>query len=73
MLKNMNNQADVGRRGSESEEERTSRSVSRRSSGGDSGVGNLSEGEMIDNDNQEPGIEQIVVFIHESFLIEELS
>ena len=59
MLKNMNTQGEVDRRGSESEEERTSRSVSRRSSGGDSGVGNLSEGEMIDNDNQEPGRKNI--------------
>ena len=55
MLRNMNNQGEVPRRGSESEEERTSRSVSRRSSGGDSGVGNLSEGEIIDHDNQEIG------------------
>ena len=55
MLRNLNNHGDVTRRGSESEEERTSRSVSRRSSGGDSGVGNLSEGEFLEHDNKENG------------------
>merc|ERR1711915_233762 len=54
ILRNLNS-SEVGRRGSESEDERTSRSVSRRSSGGDSGVANLSEGELIDTDNQDTG------------------
>jgi len=52
VLRNLNSN-EIGRRGSESEDERTSRSVSRRSSGGDSGVANLSEGELIDTDNQD--------------------
>ena len=54
ILRNMNNQGEGSRRGSESEDDRTSRSVSRRSSGGDSGV-NLSEGEMIENDIPDSG------------------
>ena len=53
MLRRLNSQAEGGRRGSDSEEERTSRSVSRRSSGGDSGLGNLSESELLDQENTE--------------------
>ena len=53
MLRRLNSQAEAARRGSDSEEERTSRSVSRRSSGGDSGLGNLSESELLDQDNTE--------------------
>ena len=52
MLRRLNSQAET-RRGSDSEEERTSRSLSRRSSGGDSGLGNLSESELLDQDNTE--------------------
>ena len=46
MLRQLNSEA---RRGSESEEERTSR----RSSAGDSGLGNLSESEVLDQDSSE--------------------
>ena len=46
MLRQLNSAA---RRGSESEEERTSR----RSSAGDSGLGNLSENELLDQDSSE--------------------
>ena len=46
MLRQLNS---AGRRGSESEEERTSR----RSSAGDSGLGNLSENELLDQDSSE--------------------
>ena len=53
MLRRLNSQAEAARRGSDSEEERTSRSVSRRSSGGDSGLGNLSESEILDQENTE--------------------
>ena len=53
MLRRLNSQAEAARRGSDSEEERTSRSVSRRSSGGDSGLGNLSESELLDQENTE--------------------
>ena len=53
MLRRLNSQAETARRGSDSEEERTSRSVSRRSSGGDSGLGNLSESELLDQENTE--------------------
>ena len=53
MLRRLNSQAETVRRGSDSEEERTSRSVSRRSSGGDSGLGNLSESELLDQENTE--------------------
>ena len=53
ILRRLNSQAEGARRGSDSEEERTSRSVSRRSSGGDSGLGNLSESELLDQENTE--------------------
>ena len=46
MLRQLNSAA---RRGSDSEEERTSR----RSSAGDSGLGNLSENELLDQDSSE--------------------
>ena len=46
MLRQLNSAA---RRGSKSEEERTSR----RSSAGDSGLGNLSENELLDQDSSE--------------------
>ena len=62
MLRRLNSQAEAARRGSDSEEERTSRSVSRRSSGGDSGLGNLSESEILDQENTERtefGLERI--------------
>ena len=49
MLRRLNSQAETPRRGSDSEEERTSR----RSSGGDSGLGNLSESELLDQENIE--------------------
>ena len=52
MLRRLNSGAEVGRRGSDSEEERTSRSVSRRSSGGDSGLGNLSESELLEENTE---------------------
>ena len=52
MLRRLNSRAEVGRRGSDSEEERTSRSVSRRSSGGDSGLGNLSESELLEENTE---------------------
>ena len=52
MLRRLNSQAEGGRRGSDSEEERTSRSVSRRSSGGDSGLGNLSESELLEENTE---------------------
>ena len=52
MLRQLNNTGSgrlAARRGSESEEERTSR----RSSAGDSGLGNLSENELLDQDSSE--------------------
>ena len=51
MLRQLNSEARPGqaRRGSESDEERTSR----RSSAGDSGLGNLSESEVLDQDSSE--------------------
>ena len=48
MLRRLNSQAET-RRGSDSEEEGTSR----RSSGGDSGLGNLSESELLEQEKTE--------------------
>ena len=57
MLRQINNQdySQHRRRESESEEERTEASVSRRSSGADSGVGILSENELLEHDNDRAG------------------
>ena len=50
ILRRLNSgEAGGARRGSDSEEERTSR----RSSGGDSGLGNLSESELLEQEHQE--------------------
>ena len=49
MLRRLNSQAEAARRGSDSEEEGTSR----RSSGGDSGLGNLSESELLEQEKTE--------------------
>ena len=65
MLRQINNQdfSRHRRRESESEEERTDASVSRRSSGADSGVGILSENELLEQDNDRPGKDNNLVRI----------
>ena len=57
MLRQINNQEynSHRRRESESEDERTDASISRRSSGADSGVGILSENELLEPDMDRPG------------------